>query len=115
MVSVTALIDKLTEIERSIGAESNSTIRTQVIEAQDCALLIQREIVGILRGERVTIISQDRLASQGCFAAILRGSGSFIFRPGSRAGLRVSINSITYPPVVQLASYVKSSDSVLSC
>jgi hypothetical protein len=63
MMSVTALIDKLTNIERSIGVESNSTIRNQVIEAQDCALLIQREIVEILRGERVTIISHYRLAS----------------------------------------------------
>ena len=50
MVSVTALIDKLTDIELSIGIESHSTIRHQVIEAQDCALLIQREVAEILCG-----------------------------------------------------------------
>jgi hypothetical protein len=51
MVSVTALIEKLTDIERSIGVENNATIRFQVIDAQDCVLLIQKEIVEILGGE----------------------------------------------------------------
>jgi hypothetical protein len=50
MMTITALIDKLTDIERSIGVESNSTIRNRIIDAQDYALEMQREIGEILRG-----------------------------------------------------------------
>jgi hypothetical protein len=50
MKTITALIDKLTEIEKSVGLENNSTIRNQIIDAQDYALEIQREIAEVLRG-----------------------------------------------------------------
>ena len=50
MVSVTVLIDKLTNLERCVGVESDFAIRKRVIEAQDYALLIQREVAETLRG-----------------------------------------------------------------
>ena len=51
MVSVTALIDKLTEIQRSIGVESEFVIHKQVLDAQDCVLQLQAEIAQVLRIE----------------------------------------------------------------
>lgn len=48
MTSVTALIDKLTNIEQSVGLEDYA-LRNKVIDAQDCALLVQREVAEILR------------------------------------------------------------------
>jgi hypothetical protein len=51
MMSVTVLIDKLTEIQRSIGVESDYTIHNQVIDAQDLALQVQAETAEILRIE----------------------------------------------------------------
>jgi hypothetical protein len=54
LMTITALIDKLTDIERSIGVESNSTIRSRIIDAQDYALEMQREIGEILRGRPQT-------------------------------------------------------------
>jgi hypothetical protein len=50
---MTLLIDKLTEIQRSIGVEGNPTILKQAIEAQDCALQIQAEIAEMLRLESI--------------------------------------------------------------
>jgi len=49
MVSVTVLIDKLTYLERCVGVESDSAVRKRVIDAQDCALLVQREVAETLR------------------------------------------------------------------
>jgi hypothetical protein len=43
------LLDKLIEIERSIGVETNTTLRKQVLDAQDCVLEMQREMVENLR------------------------------------------------------------------
>ena len=53
IISVAVLIDKLSEIERSIGAETDQTIRNQVIDAQDCALRVQAEIAEMLRIESI--------------------------------------------------------------
>jgi hypothetical protein len=52
MMSVTVLIDKLTEIERSIGVEDNLLLRNQILDAQDCALRVQAEIAEMLRKEQ---------------------------------------------------------------
>jgi hypothetical protein len=82
MMSVAVLIDKLSEIERSIGVETDQTIRNQVIDAQDCALRVQAEIVEMLRIESiqdaVRIVpdvfmeaSLPRSGWRGAFAAIL--------------------------------------------
>jgi hypothetical protein len=51
MLSVTVLIEKLNEIQRSIGLESDLTIHNHVIAAQDCALQIQADIAQMLRTE----------------------------------------------------------------
>ena len=51
MLSITVLIDKLTEIERCIGVEGDLVIRNQLIDAQDCALRVQAEIAEMLRPE----------------------------------------------------------------
>jgi hypothetical protein len=52
-MSVTELIIRLSEIERSIGVESNHTIQKQVMDAQDCALRVQAELVDMLRIESI--------------------------------------------------------------
>jgi hypothetical protein len=49
MVGVTTLLDKLTALERSIAVEEELALRKRVIDAQDCVLLIQREMVETLR------------------------------------------------------------------
>jgi hypothetical protein len=51
MTGITVLIDKLTDIERSIGVETDFAIRSQVVAAQDCALRLQGEIAEIFRRE----------------------------------------------------------------
>jgi hypothetical protein len=51
MLSVTVLIEKLNEVQRSIGVESDLTIHNHVIAAQDCALQIQADIAQMLRSE----------------------------------------------------------------
>ncbi|MGD0913813.1 MAG: hypothetical protein ABR928_18100 [Terracidiphilus sp.] len=48
-MTVTALIDKLIDIERSLGVESNSSVRERIIDVEDYALGMQREIGEILR------------------------------------------------------------------
>jgi hypothetical protein len=50
-MSVNILLEKLIEIERSIGVETDTTLRKQVLEAQDYVLEIQKEIVDKLRKE----------------------------------------------------------------
>lgn len=44
-MSISLLLEKLIEIERSIGVETDMTLRKQVIDAQDCLLSIQKEVV----------------------------------------------------------------------
>lgn len=48
MTSISVLIDKLTNIELSVGLEDYA-LRNKVIDAQDCALQVQREVAEILR------------------------------------------------------------------
>ena len=43
------LLQKLIEIEKSIGVETNTTLRKQVLDAQDCVLQIQKETAENLR------------------------------------------------------------------
>jgi hypothetical protein len=50
-VNINILLGKLIEIERSIGIETDTTLRKQVLDAQDCLLGIQKEIVEKLRKE----------------------------------------------------------------
>lgn len=50
-MSVTELIIRLSEIERSVGVESNHTILKRVMDAQDCALRVQAEMVDLLHTE----------------------------------------------------------------
>jgi hypothetical protein len=60
MISVTVLIDKLTEIERSLGIECDVVIRNQLIDAQDCALRVQADIAEMLRPVQRQDATQDR-------------------------------------------------------
>jgi hypothetical protein len=50
-VHINILMEKLIEIERSIGVETNTTVRKQVLDAQDYLLGMQREIAEKLRKE----------------------------------------------------------------
>jgi len=50
-VNINILLGKLIEIEQSIGVETDTTVRKQVLDAQDYLLGIQKEIVEKLRGE----------------------------------------------------------------
>jgi hypothetical protein len=43
------LLDKLTKIEKSIGVQTNTALRTMVLEAQDCVLEMQKTLVEDLR------------------------------------------------------------------
>jgi hypothetical protein len=51
MTSLTALLNKLTEIEQSVGREDDHVLRTRIVEAQDCALRLQKELMDILLKE----------------------------------------------------------------
>jgi|HubBroStandDraft_1064217.scaffolds.fasta_scaffold713736_1 hypothetical protein len=41
-MNTSVLLDKLTMIERSIGVQTNTTLRNLVLDAQDCVLELQR-------------------------------------------------------------------------
>jgi hypothetical protein len=41
-MNASVLLDKLTMIERSIGVQTNTTVRNLVIDAQDCVLEMQK-------------------------------------------------------------------------
>jgi hypothetical protein len=43
------LIGKLLDIERAIGIEDSSSLRTRIIDAQDCALQVQKRAIEELR------------------------------------------------------------------
>jgi hypothetical protein len=62
-VTCTDLLQKLIAIERSIGSESNSTIREMVQDAQDCLLQMQKEQAeGFLAGAwRVATLRPESL------------------------------------------------------
>jgi hypothetical protein len=51
MTSLTALLNKLTEIEQSIGRVDDHGMRSKVIEAQDYALQLPKELMEILLKE----------------------------------------------------------------
>jgi hypothetical protein len=40
--NTTLLLDKLTQIERAVGVETNITVRLMILEAQDCLLEMQK-------------------------------------------------------------------------
>jgi hypothetical protein len=48
-MNTTVLLQKLTEIERSIGVETNATIRNQVLDLQDFVLETQKQTLENLR------------------------------------------------------------------
>lgn len=50
-MSMAVLLDKLTEIELSIGVETDATLRDMVLEAQDTALALQKSMAEHLRRE----------------------------------------------------------------
>jgi hypothetical protein len=50
MKTISDLIEKLIDIESSIGVKTNIAIRKQIVEAQDYALEMQREMNEVLRG-----------------------------------------------------------------
>lgn len=47
------LLEKLIDIEQSIGVETDSTLRRKVLDAQDCLLRMQGELVERLRNHAV--------------------------------------------------------------
>jgi hypothetical protein len=46
---ISTLLDKLTDIERALGRETETMIRYRIIDAQDHAVLIQKQVVEELR------------------------------------------------------------------
>ena len=48
-MNITGLLQKLFEIERSIGSETNAAILNQVLDAENCLLEMQREMIESLR------------------------------------------------------------------
>lgn len=42
-MNIVDLIEKLREIERAVGKVESNTLRSMVIEAEDCALRVERE------------------------------------------------------------------------
>lgn len=50
-MNINILLEKLIEIEQSIGVETNSTLRKQVLDMQDTLLAMQKEMVEQLRKE----------------------------------------------------------------
>jgi hypothetical protein len=48
-VNVTILLQKLIDIEQSIGTDSNSVILDKVFDAENCLLQMQREMIESLR------------------------------------------------------------------
>ncbi|MGA7340181.1 MAG: hypothetical protein WBE72_16825 [Terracidiphilus sp.] len=52
------LLDKLIEIERSIGVESNAALLIKVFEAENCVLELQKALVEMLGKERTHLVLQ---------------------------------------------------------
>jgi hypothetical protein len=50
-MNTSVLLEKLVQIERSIGIETNNTLRAMVLDAQDCALALQKSLAQHLRAE----------------------------------------------------------------
>jgi hypothetical protein len=49
MMNIAVLLDKLTDLELSIGIENDTALRIRVLDAQDCILAMQKKMVGDLR------------------------------------------------------------------
>ena len=50
-MNINGLLQKLFEIERSIGSETNTAILNQVLDAENCLLEMQREMIESLRNQ----------------------------------------------------------------
>jgi hypothetical protein len=61
------LLEKLIQLERSIGVETETTLRRQVIDAQDCVLAMQKEIAENFRKESRRVVFEPYSSSS--FAA----------------------------------------------
>jgi hypothetical protein len=58
-VNTTILLQKLIDIERAIGTESDQTILDKVFDAENCVLQMQREMIENLRKQpRLDVISK---------------------------------------------------------
>jgi hypothetical protein len=58
-VNTTILLQKLINIERAIGTESDQTILDKVFDAENCVLQMQREMIENLRKQpRRDVISK---------------------------------------------------------
>ncbi|MGA3045715.1 MAG: hypothetical protein ABSD67_03790 [Terracidiphilus sp.] len=68
MTNLSTLIEKLTDIERSIGVESNYVLLSKVIDAHDCALQMQKDALGATRREPTQEVAQGFLEKLGLFS-----------------------------------------------
>jgi hypothetical protein len=50
-VNTTILLQKLIDIEKSIGKETDRTILDKILDAENCVLDMQRELIESLRRE----------------------------------------------------------------
>jgi hypothetical protein len=48
-MNTSVLLEMLIDIERSVGVETTTTLRNKVIDAQECLLLLQKEMSANLR------------------------------------------------------------------
>ncbi|MGA9672856.1 MAG: hypothetical protein WBQ94_26810 [Terracidiphilus sp.] len=67
MTNLSTLIEKLTNIERSIGVESNYVLLSKVIEAHDYALQMQKDTLGAHRKEPTQEVTKGFLEKLGRF------------------------------------------------
>ena len=54
------LIGKLLDIERGLGIEDTATLRTRVVDAQECVLRMQKQLIEDLRVRSGFSIVRDR-------------------------------------------------------
>ena len=74
-MNIKTLIDKLTDIELSIGVQNNTTVRDKVIDVQDCLLQMQRE-----RAEPLRMRSRHNAVRLASYLSL----GGFLFHRGWR-------------------------------
>jgi|HubBroStandDraft_2_1064218.scaffolds.fasta_scaffold345713_2 hypothetical protein len=58
---ITTLLDKLTDIEQALGRENEMMIRRRIIEAQDYALGIQKQVIEELRIRSGSSVVYERM------------------------------------------------------
>jgi hypothetical protein len=56
---ISTLLAKLTDIERALGKENETTIRHRIIDAQDYALRIQKQMIEELRIRPASLLERD--------------------------------------------------------